>query len=260
MIKRYGVLLGLLLIMPSLAWSAEIVCHNQNTGFLGDLAPAAVEPGSHLMAAAVVGDETINLTQCIVQAGKFFTLSASFTAANAFGDVNAVYNTDPFITFGATTTNLVPGATTFGFLFGTPIVPGFYSSASSTGGVTVTNGTGPAAVTTVDNGLVPVYITGLGSLGLAQTDLGVGLGTGPCVAGPGPVSNTCNQGTAAHSFAPGFFDNLEAVLSYTQDNVASVASWSGRIDLNAAPVPEPSSLMLLGASLLVGAGFIRRRK
>jgi hypothetical protein len=244
--------------MPSLAWSAEVVCHSPNTDALSAIGPAATEPAIKPLAAALIGDETIDLSQCLIQAGKFFVLNASFTAASASGDVNAVYNTDPFITFGATTTNLVPGATTFGFLFGTPIVPGFYSSASSTGGVTVTNG--PTGVTTVDNGLLPVYITGLGTLGLAQTDLGVGLGTAPCVAGPGAVSNTCNQGTTANSFAPAFFDNLEAVLSYSQDNLASVASWSGRIDLNAAAVPEPTSLMLLGAGLLAGAGFLRRRK
>ncbi len=49
-----------------------------------------------------------------------------------------VFDTDPFITFGATTTNSIAGTVTYAFLFGTPIIPGFYNAAHSTGGVTVT--------------------------------------------------------------------------------------------------------------------------
>lgn len=175
-------------------------------------------------------------------------------------ELNALYNADPFISFGATTTNLTPGDVTYAFLFGTPVTPGFYSVATSTGGVTVTNGV--SGTTTVDNsGIYPTYISGYGTVGLVPTNLGVDLGTAPCTAGPGDpftITTTCNQGTTSNTFAPTFFDNLEALLTYTQSD--GVASWSGAVTLDEGPtVPEPALLGLFGAAL-TGWALRRRRK
>jgi hypothetical protein len=182
------------------------------------------------------------------------------TAAAVFAEAHltGLYNPDPFITFGTTTTNLVPGPTTYAFLFGTPIVPGSYDVATSTGGVTVTNGaSGTSTVTT--SAVYPFYISGYGTVAVVPTSLGVDLGTTSCVAGPGTpftVTSVCSQGTTGSSFPSTFYDNLEALLTYTQDDVASVASWSGAVTIDTA-VPEPALLTLVGAAI---AGFAVRRR
>jgi hypothetical protein len=160
----------------------------------------------------------------------------------------------PFISFGATTVNLVPGPTTFSFLFGTPITPGNYTNATSTGGVTVTNGA--SGTTTVNNSVVyPTYISGYGNLGAVDTNLGVDLGTGAVIASGAPfqVTTTRALGTLANAFAPTNFDGLEALLTYTQDDTASVSSWSGAVTLD---IPEPATVGILACGVMV----MRRRR
>jgi len=174
--------------------------------------------------------------------------------------VRADLDGDPFITFGATTTNGAGGPITYAFLFGTPIVPGLYTNATSTGGVSVTNGArGNTTVTT--SGIHPTYISGYGTVGLTPTNLGVDLGTAPCNASgiPFTVTTTCHQGSTASSFAPTFYDNLEALLTYTQDDTFSVASWSGAVTLTST-VPEPATIGLFGIGLVVIGGFATRRR
>lgn len=178
--------------------------------------------------------------------------------------LNASFDSDPFITFGATTTNLVAGPVTYAFLFGTPIVSDLYTFASSSGGVSVTSGAGGTA-SVATPGVYPTYISGYGTLGLAATNLGVDIGTGACTATgqPGvPATSTCNMGSATSIFAPTPYDNLEALLTYTQTDAMSVASWSGGIAITTgtnALSPEPASFALLAPGLLA-IGLARRRR
>ena len=194
-----------------------------------------------------------------VQEGKIWQLETGvLELGGAEVQVNALFNADPFITFGITTTTFVPGPTTFAVLYGTPITPGLYSTASSTGGLSLTPG---ALGSTVDNSLVyPFYISGYGTLAGAPTNLGVDLGTAACVAAV-PATSTCNQGTTGSVFGPTPYDNLEALLTYTQTDVGSVASWSGRVDIGMAVVPEPATIGLVFMGLLAigGVGRLRRR-
>jgi hypothetical protein len=225
----------------------------------GPIPPGAIDP--FLTVCAGIGDVTECLDVAIERVEGGFSVDDAFVFSVAEIMVTAFYNPDPFISFGATTTNLVPGAVTYSFLFGTPIVPGFYDVATSTGGVSVTNGV--SGTTTVDNsGTYPTYISGYGTVGAVPTNLGVDLGTAPCIAGPGTpftVTTTCNQGTLSNTFAPTFFDNLEALLTYTQDDIGSVASWSGAVTLNSRPiVPEPTLLGLFGLGAI--AFGVRRRR
>jgi hypothetical protein len=229
----------------------------------GPIPPGAPEPALTVCASLGVGTplNCLDLSGAIGVLGETFTTSALIPNIAEIS-ITALYNPDPFISFGATTANLVAGPVTYAFLFGTPIVPGFYSVATSTGGVTVTNGV--SGTTTLDNsGIYPAYISGYGTVGLVPTNLGVDLGTAPCVAGPGApftMTTVCGQGTVSSTFAPKFFDNLEALLTYTQDDIASVASWSGAVTLDSGPaVPEPTLLGLFGLAV-VGLGVRRRRK
>jgi hypothetical protein len=217
------------------------------------------------IAIVQVNDICLDLSGRIVQSGKLFVLDTELTVDDlATIDLNVIFNPDPFITFTAATTNLVAGPTTFAFLFGTPIVPDFYTTASSSAGVTVTNS--PLSAVTVDNSAIhPFYVSGYGTNGLVPTNLGVDIGTDPCTAaGTAPDTTVCDQGDATNTFAPAFYDNLEALLTYTQTGIATAASWTGSVILEVGEqqVPEPATVTLLAiSSLALGVvGFARRRR
>jgi len=245
------------LLIPSVARADEFRC-----GGSGASVSAAIPPS--LLATANINGALTNVSQCIITDGKQSSLTATIFSPFATVEIRALMNADPFITFGATTTNLIPGPTTFAFLFGTPIVPGLYSAATSTGGVSVTDGAG-GSTTVATSAIYPKFISGYGTLGLVPTNLGVDLGTSPCVASglPFTVTTTCNQGSTSSTFAPTLYDNLEALLTYTQNDTASIASWSGAVTIGTAPprVPEPTSLTLVATgALLTLVQFARRRR
>jgi hypothetical protein len=246
----FRILVLMAVLLPSVAGAVTLPCTDVS--------------GASPIAQVSVSDQCIDVSDNIRTVdGKTWTLDTTVETSAATIHLQATYNEDPFITFGATTTNLSAGPTTFAFLFGTPIVPGVYTDASSTAGVSVTT---PGGTATVDNsGIFPTYVSGYGTLGLVPTNLGVDLGTGPCTAsGAGVTTTVCAFGPTSSTFAPTSYDNLEALLTYTQTQEGSVASWSGAVslDLVLPSVPEPAStglLALFGLALGV-AGFVRQRQ
>jgi len=217
-----------------------------------------------LTASVTVDGETVDLSKYITQntGSKYASLSADIFVNKNQIIVTGLYNPDPFISFGITTINAGPGPIAYSFAFGTPIVPGLYNTATSTGGVTVTNGA--SGTSTVANGGLygPSYISGYGTVGASATNLGVDLGVGAVTATgvPFAVTNTKNFGFTSNTFPLKFYNNLEAVVSYTQTDVGSVASWSGAVTLNNA-IPEPTSVIMLGmGTLFLGATHVLRRR
>ncbi len=255
---RYAGAVGLtaLAIGVSPAWlRAQTAC--------GTSPPSLTSPYLWVFANDVCTDLSSLFT--VTGSGDTWDLKGSAEIGGSTLDFEGDLDADPFITFGVTTTNLVAGPVTYAFLFGTPIVPGFYSIATSTAGVSVTNGlSGTATVAT--SATYPTFVSGYGTLGLVPTNLGVDLGTTACTASGAQfqVTQTCNYGTTTNTFAPTFYDNLEAMLTYTQTDIASVASWSGAITLNplTATAPEPSTIVLTASGLvgLWGVGYRRRHR
>ncbi|MEP6729105.1 MAG: PEP-CTERM sorting domain-containing protein [bacterium] len=256
---RSMLLAAAVLLAPATAFAQSQLptCNNGATG-----APISASANSPFLWA-FVNDVCADLSGYLVSAaaGDVWAFNTpTLTIGHASVRVHASYNSDPFISFGATTTNLSGGPTTFSFLFGTPIIPGLYTNATSTGGLTVTNGArGNTTVST--SGVHPTYISGYGTAGPFSTNLGVDLGTASCNASGASfaVTTVCNQGSAANAFAPTFYDNLEALLTYRQNDVASVASWSGAITLTTT-TPEPAMITLFGTGLLVVGGLATRRR
>lgn len=217
---------------------------------------AALESAASVYLAVVMNGQCVNLSDLIRAGEKPGTAQAAtaFTIGNQGVVINAFWDADPFLTFSVATTNPTAGAISYQFTFGTPVVPALYSYAEATLTGSVT---GTGSVTNTAG--MPVFMTGFGENGGAPTSLGVGVGTGPCVA----PTVTCGNATLSNTFAPITFNILSATLSYTQTGLGSTASFTGRIDLFETPptttVPEPSTYALVAFGI-VAAGVARRRR
>lgn len=260
MTRRLASLLGAAALLAPAAGQGQVP--GQVPGICGTVAPG---PFAYVIAA----DLCTNLSPLIrfdVSSGLFQLAVSDLTVGpGVVNDLTATFKPDPFISFGTNTSNLTPGPTTYTFIFGTPIVPGFYSRATSTGGVSVTSGAAGSATVAQAGG--EEFINVYGSNGPLLTSLGVDIGTGTCTAGA--ATNTCEYpppdgGPAENEFGPMFLNNLEVVLTYTQTDVGSQVGWTGRADVYEATsvVPEPATvgLVLTGLVAMLGGHVVRRRR
>lgn len=209
-----------------------------------------------------VNGQCTDLSAFIVAQTKGWSLSTRATVGGATIDLRAFFDPDPSISFSGTTANPSLTATTYAFLFGTPIVPDMYSLALASVQFSATS---VAGTTTVANsGTYPTYISGYGSVGATLTNLGVDVGTRNCVASGLAASSTCAAEQRSGTFSPTFYTNLEALLTYTQDNTLSTATFTGMVTLDKVSqvtvTPEPASLVLFGTGLLALGGYASRRR
>jgi hypothetical protein len=212
-------------------------------------------------AFVAVNGQCTDLSAFIVAQTKGWSLNTRATIAGATIDLSALFNPDPGISFSATTFNPSQGATSYSFFFGTAIVPDMYAQAIASVQFSVTS---PSGTTTVANTEDIPYIAAYGSAGETFTKLGVDAGTNDCVATGTAASTSCAAEQSTRSFTPTFFDNLEAVVTYSQDNLLSTATFNGSITLdqaNAVTVtPEPSTFVLFTTGLVVLAGCAARQR
>ena len=238
-----GILLFLGLVAPSLA-TATPVCT--------PVGPAVAQvPGVRPSAQVVVNGTCFDLSDSIRNDGKPAQLVSILEVPDVARIITfAFLNPDPFINFGAITTNLTAAPVAYSFTFSTPVIATTYNHAASSGGVSLTSG--PSGTSSVVS--VPPFISGFGSLGPVLPNLGVDLNTPPaCTAGATTV--VCNEVPKVNSFAPTLFDNLEAQLGYTQTGQNSVAGWTGAVTLITV-VAEPASMGLLAiGAVLVALGY-----
>jgi hypothetical protein len=228
--------------------------------------PGCTRP-NHLTAPFVfvaVNGQCVDLSSLVTPVAGVpgWTFATHLDLAGAVIDLHAVFDPDPSVTFGGKTVNTTGTTLTYAFLFGLPVVPDFYSSASSTLHLDVTS---PSGTTTVANSATyPAFLSGYGTASEEATNLGVDLGVGTCVATGVAASTSCDLGTSMRDFAPTFFDNLEALVTYTQDNTLSSVTFSGDVTLEGASAvtttPEPATLALVGFGLVAIGAACRRRQ
>ena len=165
-----------------------------------------------------------------------------------------------FINLAVGVTQIVPGPTTYSFLFGTPVTPGLYSYATSVAEVTLTPGVSGEATVDV-SAVYPTYFSGYGMDGAISTNLGVDLGSTPCVALRDPV--TCQFALVSNTFAPTFYNGLQALLTFQVAGEGAIANWTASVTLESNPpanAPEPATLALLATGMMVASCARRRRR
>lgn len=167
------------------------------------------------------------------------------------------------ITFSATTTDVAPAPTTYGFTFGTPVPLGTFTSVALDFSAMLTLQFG-AAGTVTPAGPGGYILSAYGSLGGGPMMLLGQYGTETCATSTvASCSYSPSGGTTIWFPSPTMLDMLEARVSYTSSGGMQY-QFEGRAVLSDAPpptaVPEPTTVALLATGLLTLGGVAARRR
>jgi hypothetical protein len=193
--------------------------------------------------------------------GSWNSTTDNFSGFSYTGDdgthvaISGSLDPDPAIGYGITVTDF--GApSVFGFFFSTPIVVGATPTSvksSVSGGLTDFTGDGVSITPTA-------ALLQIAAVGAPVTNMGVDIG--PAVSG-GPGSSGALYGYGPYSipFQPGPagpWTTLSITVGFSLSGNQDVASLTGFAEI--VPVPEPSSLCMLGMGALGLLYFARRRR
>ncbi len=177
------------------------------------------------------------------------------------------YDQDPFISYGIAVADF--GApSVFSFVFSTPIVPvvgpnvvksslSFSVTDGGNGAVTITALPPPAGIPVDLDGNVEFQVATVNDVAWANIGRDVGLTQAFIMPQGGSASGAAYNEAGAGPVSWLGWNQLRIDLNFQLSGGGDIATINGSATIN--PIPEPSSLLLIGAGL-VALGFIRYRK
>lgn len=217
-------------------------------------APDAIALPTPYQAYVQVGGTCRSMSGGITGTGKVRTLTFSEVIDGSQISVQAVFDADPFVNFVVGVVNGSGVTQSYAFSFTTPVIGGPYNLATSSGGVTVTLGGGSSSQASLHpafSNYIRGFVNGL------STNLGVDIGTAQCTT---VGSTTCTQPAGAATFGPLTPADLTGQLAFQLTGDQSVAGWTGRVEIAASVVPEPATVTLLAAGVVLTGALAARRR